>query len=84
MCDTRSDVLPFFCISISIDPGSNHTKQLQVSKNKAILPPPPRLPYHMEMWAGNAMTVLQVGVGVGEWVDGWVGTRVGMNLVEKK
>jgi len=30
------------------------------------------------------MTVLQVGVGVGEWVDGWVGTRVGMNLVEKK
>mmetsp|Transcript_1547 Transcript_1547/g.3780 ORF Transcript_1547/g.3780 Transcript_1547/m.3780 type:complete len:812 (+) Transcript_1547:196-2631(+) len=31
----------------------------QVSKSKATLPPPPRLPYHMEMWAGNAMAVLQ-------------------------
>eukprot|EP00983_Pelagomonas_calceolata_P046586 1140250-Pelagomonas_calceolata.AAC.6 len=37
--------------------------RIEVSKSKATLPPPPRLPYHMEMWAGNAMAVLQVGGG---------------------
>ncbi len=31
----------------------------QVSKAKATLPPPPRTPFHLEMWAGNATSVLK-------------------------